>query len=143
MIHAIQNPPAPAEMPKRKQRRPSPGASSRLSPAVGGSITAPVVGTGRSVSPLPTSVSTGHHGFSHQRDSGTPTGGRPKDTKFRKKDMIQAQLPLQAGRRVAFKMSSRAAGNVPGVMVEVSAETSETGWILAEIQGNIGGDKNR
>lgn len=145
LIHAINNPPPPpVEIPKRKQRRPSPTTSARHSPAVGGSVTAPIIGTGRSISPLPSSLSAGHHGFSHQRDSGTPTGNRPtKDSKFRKKDMIQAQLPLQPGRRVAFKMSTRAAGNAPGVVLEISGETSETGWILAEIQGNIGGDKNR
>lgn len=132
-----------ADVPK-KRRRLSPPTSSRLSPAVGGSASAPIAGSSRSISPLPSSLSAGHHGFSHQRDSGTPTSGtRPKDSKFRKKDMIQAQLPLQPGRRVAFKMSSRAAGNVPSAAVDFSGEASETGWILAEIQGSIGGDKNR
>lgn len=143
MIHAINNPPPTADVTKRKQRRASPPTSARHSPAVGGSITAPIVGTGRSISPLPSSLSDRHHGFSHQRDSGTPTSSRPKDSKTRKKEMITAQLPLQPGRRVAFKMSTRAAGNAAGVVVELSGETSETGWILAEIQGNIGGDKNR
>jgi hypothetical protein len=128
----------------KKRRRLSPPTSSRLSPAVGGSATAPIAGSSRSISPLPSSHSARDHGFSHQRDSGTPTSStRPKDTKFHKKNMIQAQLPLQKGRRVAFKMSSRAAGQAPGAAVELSGETSETGWILAEIQSSIGSDKNR
>lgn len=132
-----------ADVPK-KRRRLSPPTSSRLSPITGGSATAPITGNSRSISPLPSSKTAIGHGFSHQRDSGTPIGSaRPKEGKFKKKDMIQAQLPLQPGRRVAFKMSSRAAGNAPAASIDFSGETSETGWILAEIQGNIGGDKNR
>lgn len=141
MLAVSQNPPPVVEIPKRKRRLSPP--SGRLSPAVGGSVTAPIVNTGRSISPFPSTLSAGHHGFSHQRDSGTPTSSRQKDARIRKRDMIQAQLPLQRGRRVAFKMSSRAAGNPIVPELDVTGEASETGWILAEIEGSIGGDKNR
>ncbi|KAJ9115108.1 hypothetical protein QFC22_005438 [Naganishia vaughanmartiniae] len=145
MLLLSQNPPPPApppaEITKRKRRVSPP--SGRLSPAVGGSSSAPIVGSGRSTSPLPSTLSAGPHGFSHQRDSGTPTSNRQKEARARKKDMIQAQLPLQRGRRVAFKMSSRAAGNPIVPELDITGEASETGWILAEIEGNIGADRNR
>lgn len=40
-------------------------------------------------------------------------------------------------------MSSRAAGNPIVPELDITGEASETGWILAEIEGSIGGDKNR
>ena len=75
---------------------------------------------------------------SHSPSSSTsalPKPVRPakKLTKSQRKEMIQQQLPLTPGRRVAFHQKPSAGAQAEGA--------KEEGWILAQITECIGGDQ--
>ncbi|KAG9016378.1 hypothetical protein FRB90_003087 [Tulasnella sp. 427] len=58
-----------------------------------------------------------------------------------KREWLLSQLPLQPGRKVAFRQPS--GGKSGGVGAEGGHEDGETSWILVTVKKCIGGDRNK
>ena len=90
-----------------------------------------------SASPVPPALSIDRDTMSPLPPrSGTPSTAYPQSagTKNRR-DGISDQLPLQPGRKVAFKVPAQKTGKAVG--------PEEEDWILATIKRCIGGDRSR
>lgn len=70
--------------------------------------------------------------------SGSQT--QPRDQRARR-EWLLSQLPLQPGRKVAFRQPS--GGKVGGVGAEGADGDVETSWILVTVKKCIGGDRNK
>lgn len=116
--------PAPSTAGVKRKHRVSVSASPAPSGPRDG-LAAPLT-TSRHASPMPTGSNKGGAA------GGGGGGGTPMSRQLTRKDSAVDQLPLPAGRKVAFRVPNKAG----------ESESEEQDWILAKVLHSLG-DKNR